>query len=51
MGGSTVAGFVKNLFDKLYASGTASSSAGVGITSYSYAPPRTYGMTVRYRFG
>jgi iron complex outermembrane receptor protein len=45
-----VTAFVKNMFDKLYASGTASSSALTGIQSYSYAPPRTYGVTVRYRF-
>jgi len=42
--------WVKNLFDKLYPSGTASSSAGTGIKSYSYAPPRTYGVTLRYKF-
>jgi len=42
--------WVKNMFDKLYPSGTASSSAGTGIKSYSYAPPRTYGVTLRYKF-
>jgi len=46
----TATAWVKNLFDKTYPSGTASSSAGTGIQSYTYASPRTYGVTLRYRF-
>jgi iron complex outermembrane receptor protein len=45
-----VTAFVKNMFDRLYAAGTGSSSELTGIQSYNYAPPRTYGASVRYRF-
>jgi len=45
-----VTAFVKNMFDKLYAAGTASSSELTAVQSFNYAPPRTYGMSVRYRF-
>jgi len=46
----TATAWVKNLTDKVYVAGSASSSAGTGVQSYSYAPPRTYGVTLRYKF-
>jgi len=45
-----VTAFVKNMFDELYAAGTASSSELTAIQSFNYAPPRTYGASIRYRF-
>lgn len=45
--------FVNNLTDKLYRAGTDSliQNASLGIASDIYAPPRTFGASLRYRFG
>lgn len=42
--------YVRNIFDETYALGSGSSSSGSGIFSYVYAPPRTYGASLRYSF-
>jgi len=43
--------FVRNVFDKTYRLAASSSSAGTTVKSYIYAAPRTWGISVRYRFG
>jgi iron complex outermembrane receptor protein len=43
--------FVRNLLDATYFSGSSSNAASTGIFTYVKAPPRMYGIAVRYRFG
>jgi iron complex outermembrane recepter protein len=44
--------YAKNLFDETYALGSSSSTpSGVGVASRIYAPPRSFGASVRVRFG
>jgi len=51
--GSRVDGaiFGRNLTNKTYAQGASAASATAGFTSVMYAPPRTYGIELRYAFG
>ena len=44
-------GFVRNLSDKAYLVYGLDLSAAIGIYQAAYGPPRTYGATVRYRWG
>jgi len=48
-----IVAFVQNLGDKTYrVSGVGiSENAGLGYTASTYAPPRMYGISLRYRFG
>jgi iron complex outermembrane receptor protein len=47
-----VSAYVRNVFDEYYYGGVQSASlAGTGLASYYVAPPRTYGVSLRYRFG
>jgi iron complex outermembrane receptor protein len=44
--------FVRNLFDKYYYGGGQSTSlTGTAVSSFFVAPPRAFGLQVRYRFG
>jgi len=50
--GVDVAAYVRNLTDANYDFGTSGSSPdGVGVQSFIHAPPRTYGVSIRYNFG
>lgn len=42
--------YVRNMFDERWYSGTSSSST-IGVLALLTAPPRTFGMSLRYRFG
>lgn len=48
-----VALFVDNLTNKTYATGLQDlyNSSSVGTVTYTYAPPRMFGVRIRYRFG
>lgn len=48
-----VALFVDNLTDKTYATGLADfyNTGTTGTVSYTYAPPRMFGIRLRYKFG
>jgi iron complex outermembrane receptor protein len=43
--------YVRNLFDKTYFVGSASNAASTGIFSFIKGAPRTFGVSVRYKFG
>jgi iron complex outermembrane receptor protein len=43
--------FSRNLFNKEYQSTGAAAGAFLGFTTAIYAPPRTFGVELRYRFG
>jgi iron complex outermembrane receptor protein len=43
--------FVRNVFDRTYRAAASSSAAGTTVKSYIYAAPRTWGVSLRYRFG
>jgi iron complex outermembrane receptor protein len=44
--------YIKNFTDETYAYGSATSTpSGVGVTSRIWAPPRTFGASIRVRFG
>ncbi len=51
--GSNVEGalFVNNLTDALYKDGGFDSLATLGVASVNFAPPRTFGVELTYRFG
>jgi iron complex outermembrane receptor protein len=50
--GLDIAAFVKNITNNYYSGGVASGTPGtLGVISYSIAPPRTYGIAMRYTFG
>jgi iron complex outermembrane receptor protein len=50
--GVDVAFYVRNLFDSDYNFGTAGSQPNsLGVQSFIHAPPRNYGVSVRYTFG
>lgn len=50
--GVDVAAYVRNLTDSDYNYGTgASQPDSLGVQSFIHAPPRTYGVSVRYNFG
>jgi iron complex outermembrane receptor protein len=44
-------GFVNNVFDATYISGTLPLYTLLGFSSVSYGPPRMYGFSLKYRFG
>jgi iron complex outermembrane receptor protein len=48
-----VALFVDNLTNATYATGLADfyNGGGIGSVSYTFAPPRMYGVRIRYKFG
>src|SRR3546814_7207629 len=43
--------FARNLFDEEYTAAANATGAFLGFTSVIYAPPRTYGLELRSRFG
>ncbi len=43
--------YCRNLLDKEYMAAANASGAFLGFTSAIFAPPRTYGLELRYRFG
>ena len=50
--GVDVAAYVRNLTDANYDFGTSGSAPdGTGVQSFIHAPPRTYGVSIRYNFG
>ncbi|CAN5285698.1 TonB-dependent receptor [soil metagenome] len=53
IGGSDLSAtfFVDNLFDKAYLQSNSLSGASPGTTTFSYGPPRMYGVRLRIAFG